>query len=547
MNREKPEINNGPHRRAASRPPAGRPRISRRLWTPLAAIGLLAVAWFAWERFPADLTGPGTGPAPDAAVDSASPTVASAGDIYYGPPGSLAVLPFADASAAGGQQAQAFGFAAELLGRLQQVPGLQVTAQSSSFFFRDPAAPLRVVSQRLQSRLLLTGSWRSTGQQFNVTAALFDARRNEEVWRGEGDGALADVLRVQDELARAVLDALPIAVQTDWAPPAAVIPENWALLQSGRFLADPLGPADLSAAAASIHLALEHQPDYDAARLALAELWLHPAWPQPAERPAFEDARGAAEQVLAREPAAAAADRAHAWGLLTYVRHHHAWEWQAAADAADRALALAPGDASLLALASLAHFTLGALEQARELLQEAVRRDPLNLGTRLRLGLAQEFSGLYDEALATYRQVLSLRPDYPGAHAYRARVKVLQGKPESALRESAQEADPFWQRYAEVLALVAADRRAEAEPLLERMMAEDGSVAAFQVAEILAYEGEVDAAFEWLQRARMQRDPGLSALLGNPLLEALRSDLRWAELQHLLGLPADPGGAVHGR
>jgi thioredoxin-like negative regulator of GroEL len=106
-------------------------------------------------------------------------------------------------------------------------------------------------------------------------------------------------------------------------------------------------------------------------------------------------------------------------------------------------------------------------------------------------------------------------------------VKVLQGKPESALRESGQEADPFWRRYSEILALTAAERYAEAGPLLDRMIAEDGAFAAFQLAEILAFAGEVEQAFEWLERARQQRDPGLSALLRQPAADdaARRSPL----------------------
>jgi hypothetical protein len=71
------------------------------------------------------------------------------------------------------------------------------------------------------------------------------------------------------------------------------------------------------------------------------------------------------------------------------------------------------------------------------------------------------------------------------------------------------------------------------------MISEDGARAAFQLAELFAFEGRVEAAFEWLERARQQRDPGLSALLGNPLLSALRDDPRWPTLLASLGLPLD--------
>ncbi|RPH93661.1 MAG: hypothetical protein EHM68_15370, partial [Lysobacterales bacterium] len=333
-------------------------------------------------------------------------------------------------------------------------------------------------------------------------------------------------------------------------------PEAWLALQQGLYRADPLANppndrpgdplngVDLPAAQASLQAALDLDPGYEAARLSLAELSLHPAWPRreaeansavaPAADSPVAEARRQAELVLAGNP-----DSARAWGLISYLRHRHDWDWRGAAEAGRRAVAARPGDAGVLAAASLALFTLGEFAEARELLEASILRDPLNLGSRLQLGLLLEFSGLYDEALAAYRGLLSLHPEYPAARACRARVKVLQGKAESALRESGQEADPFWRRYSEILALAAAERPGEAGPLLDRMIGEDGAIAAFQIAEILAFQGEVERAFDWLGRARRQRDPGLSALLGNPLLGALHDDPRWAALLESLDLPLD--------
>jgi tetratricopeptide (TPR) repeat protein len=190
-------------------------------------------------------------------------------------------------------------------------------------------------------------------------------------------------------------------------------------------------------------------------------------------------------------------------------------------------------------VASLAMSTVGEFGEAQDLLEESVRRDPLNLGSRLRLGLLQEFRGDYEAALASYRQVLALNPDYPGGHAYRARVKLLQGKFDSALRESEQESDPFWRRYAAILALSAREEPEQAQPMLQDMIAEAGDFAAFQIAEILAFGGDVDGAFEWLGRAYAQRDAGLASTMGNRFFENLHADDRWPEWLARLGLPEE--------
>ena len=125
--------------------------------------------------------------------------------------------------------------------------------------------------------------------------------------------------------------------------------------------------------------------------------------------------------------------------MLSYVQRNLDWEWEAAAESARRAVDLRPGSADLLSTLSLALFTLGRFDEAETYLRASIERDPLNLHRRLRLGLLQEFAGQFDDSLSTYRQIMSMNPDYPGLHAYRARVKVLQDKPESALEESEKE------------------------------------------------------------------------------------------------------------
>ena len=63
--------------------------------------------------------------------------------------------------------------------------------------------------------------------------------------------------------------------------------------------------------------------------------------------------------------------------------------------------------------------------------------------------------------------------------------------------------------------------------------------AAYQVAEAYAYRGEKDQAFEWLERARRQRDPGLASLRRDPLLANMREDPRWNTFLHTMGLADD--------
>jgi hypothetical protein len=61
----------------------------------------------------------------------------------------------------------------------------------------------------------------------------------------------------------------------------------------------------------------------------------------------------------------------------------------------------------------------------------------------------------------------------------------------------------------------------------------------FTIAEIYAYRGETDKAFEWLERAYVARDVGLSNMKGDPLLRNLEHDTRYTAFLKKMKLPVD--------
>ena len=215
---------------------------------------------------------------------------------------------------------------------------------------------------------------------------------------------------------------------------------------------------------------------------------------------------------------------------LSRIRRAVDWDWHGSNEAAQKALKFQAGNADVLSNLSTTLFTLGKFDAAVILLKEAIKRDPLVLQNLLRLGLLYEFSGKYEEALLAYRMLLGLNPDYPALHAYRARAMLARSMPESALEEAEKEQNPFWQRYARILSLIALERPDEAASLLQQMIVERGNDAAYQVAEIYAFGGDVGEAFNWLNRAYRQRDGGMSELIGNYFLSNLENDVRWREL-----------------
>jgi hypothetical protein len=84
--------------------------------------------------------------------------------------------------------------------------------------------------------------------------------------------------------------------------------------------------------------------------------------------------------------------------------------------------------------------------------------------------------------------------------------------------------------------------RVEADAVLAQMVAVDKTAAAFQIAQVYAFRGENDAAFQWLQHGYDIRDTGLLSITTDPLLRGLHADPRFALMLGKMGLamPAKP-------
>ena len=452
--------------------------------------------------------------------------------IFLGPVNSLAVLPFTGVPDDEEQAFWSYGFSSELHRLITRVAGLQVTSENSSFFFQGQSVPMPIIAERLQVRYLLSGEMRVTDGQVWVSATLFDAKKKADAWSRVFEGGLADVFRIQDEILADTAETVAPRRRHELPKSRPVNGEAWAAYLHGLYDRAQKTEAGFEAAGQAFLTALGIEPGFAMARVSLAGLWLEMRAFGIADASAVENARQALDAALKAEP-----DLPEALGLLSYIRRNEDWDWQGALEAAGEAVRLSPGDPELMSIASLAMFSLGQFHEAGDLLEDSVSQDPLNLSRRLQLGLLQEFAGQNDEALKNYRVIIGLNPDFPGVRAYRARIKIIQDKAESALKESEQEVNPFWKRYSQILSYTALGQNDEAQPLLDRMITEDGGHSAYQLAEIMAFRGETGRSFEWLQRAYEQKDGGMSEMIGNFFLGNLHADPRWAEFLTRLGLP----------
>lgn len=128
---------------------------------------------------------------------------------------SIAVLPFEDLSAEQDQQFLADGISGEILNILAGLEGLNVTARTSSFQFRDPDRVPQEIGGRLGVRYILEGNIRKTGEQVRVMAQLVDAQSGFQIDSWPFEARLDEIFDIQVDVARAVAGALSIALDIE--------------------------------------------------------------------------------------------------------------------------------------------------------------------------------------------------------------------------------------------------------------------------------------------------------------------------------------------
>jgi adenylate cyclase len=118
---------------------------------------------------------------------------------------SIAVLPFANASAEAETEYLSEGITDTLTGRLAQISRLRVAPLSRVRPYRDPECDLMQTARELDVTFLLVGRVLHRGDHLRVEAELIDSARNAQIWGQSYTRQPSDVLAMEDEIAREIL------------------------------------------------------------------------------------------------------------------------------------------------------------------------------------------------------------------------------------------------------------------------------------------------------------------------------------------------------
>jgi tetratricopeptide (TPR) repeat protein len=245
-------------------------------------------------------------------------------------------------------------------------------------------------------------------------------------------------------------------------------------------------------------------------------------------------ARDSIERALSIEP-----DLPEALFPRAMIETNFDYNWKGAAETLQKALALAPQDATLLLESGNLTTIRGDVAQGLDLYRRAVALDPVNPQARAFLASNLVNLGKQAEGRAEYEREIELNPTAPNSYAAIGLTCLAEGKPDEAVMV-AQKDVADWARLLTVSCARWAQKRVpESDAALQELIAKFGETAAYQIAEVYAYRNDKDRAFEWLERAHRQRDAGLPALRIDPLLSNLHKDPRWDAMLRKMGLADD--------
>lgn len=459
-------------------------------------------------------------------------------------PKRLAVLPF---ESAGDTSDRAFadGMSEEITTRLARVPGLTLVARSSALQYRRSGQTAPAFGRALGVEYVLDGTVRTAtsmaGQkQVRITPELIKVIDGTHVWGEPYEGVMADVFRLQADVARQVAEALRGTLGSAERRAVQAAPtddlEAYRLYVLGRAEWNRRTSESLERAADYFRQALGRDSAFARAWAGLADayaLYQYYGVQSLSRDTAYARATSAALKAIALDSTLAAP---HA-SLNQILRYGH-WDWAGSEREIHRAIALDPNYATAHQWLAEDLLCLGRQPEAVTAARTAVQLDPLASPTQNILGLALWYAGRTDEAIAVFRAVIARDSSYGPSTRNLFSLYLTTRRLEDAVTFLAARHDTTALNHALVRARSDPAARTAALDMLGRLRAQRSAGRPYiRVAQWFALLGEREAALAMLEQALADRNPGLDMIKVEPFWASLRSDPRFATIVAGVGLP----------
>lgn len=452
---------------------------------------------------------------------------------------SIAVMPFSNLSEDASQDYFAAGLSEELRSTLSLNPQLLVAAKTSSNLLQEQQLDSKAIAQKLNVSHILVGSVRRSGNTVRISTQLVDGLTGFESWSESFDRTMTDIFAIQDEIATAVADALVAEISQSAQASGQLVggtqnAEAYDNYLKGKALYD-LTRDEKTYRSALAHFddAIRLDSNYAAAYAARSRTLTVIANRLTTEDELaayYDQAIAAARQATKLAPSLAVAQAA-----LGFVLLNGRLDIKAASEPYQKSYELGFGNADILSTYAVFAARTSKFEDARIAIGRALKLDPLNSSTFRNAGIVEFAARDFDAAISYFEKSLSINPDSSALNFMLGDIAIMREQYDEAEKFFRAEPDEIFMQRG--LAIIAQKRgqTEKAQEIMAAMIASTGDTSLLEQAEILAQWGDLDGATQALIKAYEDGNSGLVLMHNDPLLDPLRNDRRFKDLQLKLG------------
>jgi TolB-like protein/class 3 adenylate cyclase/Tfp pilus assembly protein PilF len=458
---------------------------------------------------------------------------------------SMLVLPFVNMSNDPEQEFFSDGLTEELIAALSKLQNIRIISRTTSMKYKETTKDLKTIGLETGADFIMEGSVRKQGSNLRITAQFVDALRDVHIWSESYRGTIDDIFDIQQMVSCKIMDALKIqltlAEQELLKKRYTDNSEAYQLYLQGRHSWRKRNDEGLQNAIVFFEKALQKDEDYALAWAGIADTYsLMGEYSNVSRREYLPKQMAAIHRALELDNRLGEAHISLAISLML-----NDWDWKNSQKEYKTGLELSPNYATGHHWYAEWLLFTGNIEEAYKEISQAVDLDPGSQGILKDKGIFYYYSRQYEKAIDMALMTLELHPGFFIAHRLLSLAYERIKDYPAAIEHNQIWGEGTGNKWKTAIALAqiqaAAGQEAEAKKILDRINPGEfeGGNDYRGVALVYTALGEIENAFEWLDKSYRMHEESLCSIKVDPKLDPLRSDPRFTGLLQKLGLASN--------
>ncbi len=451
-------------------------------------------------------------------------------------------MPFVNKDADSETEFLADSLTESIIDRLSKLSDFKVKSFNTVSRFKENQSDAQTIGRELGVQTVLFTRLKQNGESVSVNTELVSVEDNSRIWSYQYNGKSADLLSMQQTIAREISEKLNLELNGNdkkvLAKRETQNSEAFRLYLKGRFFWNKRTGESLKRAIDFFEQAIEKDPTYALAYAGLADSYgLLSNYTDTPPKESMPKAKSAAQKALEIDKTLAEAHTS-----LGLVKKEYEWDFEGAEKDFKRAIEINPNYATAHQWRAENLVTLKRFDEALDSMKKAHELEPFSLIISSEVGWVLHHAGNYDEAIKQFEKTAELDPNFVRVHFFLGRSFEQKKLYEKAIESTKKAIEIsggntlFKASLAHIYA--SAGRKAEAEKILKELQkhSDKDYVSPFAFALVYAGLDEKEKSLDWLEKAFEQRDTILFNYIRDPQLKSLQNEKRFADLLEKVGL-----------